>query len=284
MKIGERTFIGKNCYIKRDNLIIGDYTTIGDNCRIDVPELIIGDYGKIYSDCLLYGKKPMHIGHNFFLGGHSILNSYDNLTIENGVGLGTYSQVWTHAYWGEEMEGCLLNVIKPTILHEGVWCAGHVIVGAGIEVGKYSIIMPGAMLTKSTEPYSVWGGVPAVNITHKIKGYKEISLDDKYEYLYKHCEEFAKLKKYEINGYRDMYSTGKLKMIVIRNSNNNDQIHIYKDSVHHFNEKFASFVVEEKIYTKRKAPLEVEFMKYMSDYKARFYPIMSDDGESRAQL
>jgi len=265
--LGDGVVIDEKCFIKCKKLNIGDFTTIGPNCRIDVPELVIGDYSVIYNDCLFYGSKAIIIGHNFYLGGRSILNSYAPLTIGNGVGIGTQSQVWTHALWGEEMEGCMLTPIEPVSIEEGAWLVGHVVVGAGISIGKYSIILPASLLTKSTGPKTVWGGVPASEITHKFKGYKDVSLAQKFDYLKNQCYEFAKT-----SGACFSAITDSKKIVLERDT---EKVIIYQEAFDQDwnNQSDSIWDINTKSYRKKKHDLEIELIKYLNIYKARFYPL-----------
>ena len=128
-KLGKFSTIHPSARIRASKFHVGDCTEIGENFRCYSGEVTIGDYSKIYENVLFYGKEKITIGHHFFLGGNSILNSYAPLTIGKGVGIGAYSQVWTHASWGEEIEGCRLNRVFRVDIHDHAWLMGHVIVG-----------------------------------------------------------------------------------------------------------------------------------------------------------
>lgn len=265
--LGDGVKIGKGARIKCDTLIVGDFTIICDNFKMDCGDVLIGDYGIIYSDCLLYGKANISIGHNFFLGGNSILNAYAPLKIGHGVGLGTQSQVWTHALWGDEMEGCTLSTIEETTIEDGVWCIGHVIVGSGVTIGAYSTILPASALTKSTSKKSVWGGVPCKEISDKIKAYKDISLDEKWEHVIKEVKEYCLSNDIDYSEFS--------KHIMLKK--NEEKLYIYKEvsSEIDFESLDSVWEVKNKRYNKVKSYLEIELMMYLKKYKARFYPLDS---------
>lgn len=50
---------------------------------------------------------------------------------------------------------------KPVIIDNDVWIGRRVIILPGVQIGKGSIIAAGAVVTKSIEPFSICGGVPA---------------------------------------------------------------------------------------------------------------------------
>ncbi len=50
---------------------------------------------------------------------------------------------------------------QPIIIGDDVWIGTRVIIMPGVEIGSHSIVAAGAVVTKSYEPYSIIGGVPA---------------------------------------------------------------------------------------------------------------------------
>lgn len=50
---------------------------------------------------------------------------------------------------------------RPVKIGNDVWIGTRAIIMPGVEIGDHSIVASGAVVTKSFEPYSVIGGVPA---------------------------------------------------------------------------------------------------------------------------
>jgi acetyltransferase-like isoleucine patch superfamily enzyme len=50
---------------------------------------------------------------------------------------------------------------RDIIIGDGVWIASGAIILGGVTIGSHSIVMAGAVVTKSIEPYSVVAGIPA---------------------------------------------------------------------------------------------------------------------------
>jgi acetyltransferase-like isoleucine patch superfamily enzyme len=169
IKIGKNTVIKGSDICIEDNVAVGDNTpvsansihvgfdsrirenrriiligeeskfSIGDNCLIGhdsktiVPVFETGDYVAMHNHLLVNGHKPCTVGHNVWIGQNCILNSTERLTIGNGVGIGTYSCVWSHGFHGELLEGCKILKSAPTVIEDDVWI-----------VGSYTIVSPGA--------------------------------------------------------------------------------------------------------------------------------------------
>lgn len=50
---------------------------------------------------------------------------------------------------------------KDVIIEEDCWIGGNVAILSGVNVKRGTTVANGAVLTKDTVPYSIWGGVPA---------------------------------------------------------------------------------------------------------------------------
>lgn len=49
----------------------------------------------------------------------------------------------------------------PVVIEDGVWVGANVTILKGVTIGRGSIVAAGSVVTKSCEPYSIIGGVPA---------------------------------------------------------------------------------------------------------------------------
>ena len=54
-----------------------------------------------------------------------------------------------------------IGLDQDVIINDDVWCGMNVIILQGVKIGRGCTISAGAVLTQSTPPYSIWGGVPA---------------------------------------------------------------------------------------------------------------------------
>jgi len=60
------------------------------------------------------------------------------------------------------------TVEEPVIIGNDVWIGTRTIILPGVEIGNHSIIAAGSVVTKSCEPYSIIGGVPAKLIKKRV--------------------------------------------------------------------------------------------------------------------
>lgn len=131
--VGNIINIGKNCRFQKGVYFgSGDGISIGDNCQIN--ELV-------RMDNVTIGNNVMVAREVVFLGKMHESSSIELPMTEQGV-----------------------KDVASTIVEDDVWLGLRVVVMPGVVLKKGSIIAAGAVVTKSTEPYSVYAGIPAKKI------------------------------------------------------------------------------------------------------------------------
>jgi len=273
LHIGYGTVIEENCKIFcKEKFDIGDNCFIGHDTKILVPTFECGDYVELHNHLFCNGEHPCKLGYNIWIGQNCILNARAPLTIGNGVGIGTYSCVWTHGMHGELLEGCTVYKVAPTVIEEDAWIVGSFnVIATGLTIGKRCIILSGSQVTKNVPPETVWGGDPAVDITAKLKNkpYRPITIQEKYEMMGKFVEEF-----YEIYPqYRGQvafipevdFDTDVSKDVHIVIAKNN----LASDEPR---PDLTVFDLTTKRYNKQLTEIEIAFIKFLLYEKARFLP------------
>lgn len=280
--LGKDVEIGSNCVFDKvrstsnQGLIkFGDYSKIHENCQFYVSgeEFVTGDYCTIHKNTYVTGYKSCHIGHNFWAGQNSIINSTDELKIGNNCGIGAYSKIWTHAAWGDVVEGCRLLVGMPDIdcksgavkIGDDFWGVGQITISPGVKIGNKVIALTNSLITKDIPDNTVVAGIPAkpVSIDGDVQAYKKLNFTEKYKLMQKFATDFSKIQNItiEFDDNQKIILLGD-KQLVINCSENN------------LNEKNDStiFDVIKRTYTKKHKKLEIDFMRFVMDYKIRFVP------------
>ena len=139
VRIGKNTRIWAFSHIMKD-VIIGENCNIGEHCFIE-NGLVIGNNVTIKNGISLWNG--LKIEDNVFLG--------PNAVFTNDIRPRSKSYNYT---------------ISKTIIREGATIGANATVICGIEIGKYSFIGAGAVITKDIPDYTLVYGNPA-----KIKGY-----------------------------------------------------------------------------------------------------------------
>lgn len=131
-------YIGGSSKISAD-LIAGPYSYVGPNCII-YPKVTIGAFSMLANNVNIIGDD-----HNYKKPGIPIIFS------------------------GRE-------TLKPTIIGKDVWIGAFSIIKTGIVIGDGTIVAAGSVVTKDLEPYSIYGGIPAVKIKNRFLSDYDISI------------------------------------------------------------------------------------------------------------
>ena len=228
-------------------LNLGDNVYIGPGCNIQVPELAIADYTKIHRNCLIFGHNRLYIGYNSWIGEGTIIDCEGHVRIEDGVGIGAHSQLWSHIRHGDTLEGCRYLKYGTLTIEDDVWFVGSCIVSP-IHAKKKSMALVGSVVTRDMEQNHVYGGSPARDLTDKLgEPFATRTLEEKnkdfaerLEFFYSTNPEYPRTIK--------QYAFGQL------------------ESLGH-----TVFNVADRVYTKKGTPEEVAFMKFLLP-EAKFTP------------
>lgn len=226
---------GKNGPAKR--VVLGDFCYIGRETRILVPEFSMGDYTKLNAFSFAHGELPLHIGRNCWIGGNVVLDSMGGLTLDDNVGVGAHSQLWTHIRFGDIVEGCRFNSRQAMHVGRDAWFVGHCIVSP-VKVEEKSMALVGSVITKDMLRNRIYAGVPAKDITDKAgPQFEDRSVDEKATVLQKLLDDF-------VAEHPDL--AGELRVVT---------------SPGGIVPGRTSFNVGDRTYTKTKSEAEVRFLK-----------------------
>lgn len=173
-----------------DKVRLGDFSFIGRGSVILTPHFELGDYTKLNAGAFVHGEMPARIGRNCWFGGNVILDSMGGLDIDDNVGVGAHSQIWTHMQFGDLVEGCRFFSNRYMYIGKDVWLVGHCILSP-VEVGERSMALVGSVITRNMLPNHIYAGVPAQDITEKMGNqFEPRSAEKKKEVLEKMLDEF----------------------------------------------------------------------------------------------
>jgi acetyltransferase-like isoleucine patch superfamily enzyme len=253
LKLGENVTIEPGVEINCGRLVVGDGVIIKSGTRIEMADLVIGDYTTINNNCYLTGTNWCRIGHNCWFGHYTIIDSIGTTRIGNGVGVGAHSQLWTHLYFGDILEGCQFASNKPLVIEDDVWFVGHCIISP-ILAQPRSMAMVGSVITKNMEKNHVYAGVPAKDITVQIgTQFREISLDVKWSRMKDYLREFL-----------DIYKPKENRIRIVERLDMNQRL-------------ITQFSLKERMYIKNLYPEETKFMRFLLPKKAKFTPTPETD-------
>ncbi|HNP17769.1 MAG TPA: hypothetical protein PKL31_04975 [Fulvivirga sp.] len=259
---------------------VGENTFIGHDCKFTVPRLLIGEYATINNHCMFSGNEPLLLGHNAWIGQNCVLNSQQKLTIGNNFGLGMYSCVYTHGYFGELLEGCNIHKEEEVNIADDVWVLGQFnMISPGVNIENKALILNGTNVTSNVKSNSTVGGNPSKDLTDKLVPYKEIKISDKLNLMRKFISEWLK-KNYNITTHFDneidIKDIGRIVIIDKPTTEFSPSTVIictsHLDYIKNAPNNVSIFDLNTKVYYKTRSKIEIDFIRFMKSYRARFVP------------
>jgi acetyltransferase-like isoleucine patch superfamily enzyme len=310
LTLGPGARIGENVTIEAETVIVGHHATISDDCTLRglgararlvevgdrfllgpssailVPQFVAGDYVAIHNHLLCNGYEPCVIGHNSWIGQNCILNSTAPLTIGNNVGIGAYSSLYTHAYNGELLEGCEIFNEAPVVVEDNAWLVGgYNVISPGVTLGARSVVLTSSVVSRDVPPAHCVGGVPAKDLTERLKPFRDVTLQDKLAMMRRFVGEFADERHAGATapidgGHRVTPAGGDSFFVVVQDELDPAALPagvagaVYAGAVVAplDDERVTVFDVSTKRYGKRRTPPEVALIGFMNGYRARFVP------------
>ena len=154
-RIGSNVSFYPNCFIQgaADRLIIDDHVDFYPNQYLSLGAknsfIEIGHHTHFAPNCVLYGWGGLKIGPKCNIAAHTVFATIGHDPVLRGT-------------LGQEKPMCDVPAVSgPITLVEDVWTGANVVITANVTVERGCIIGAGAVLTKSTEPWGVYLGVPA---------------------------------------------------------------------------------------------------------------------------
>lgn len=137
---GGRIIVGKNCTLDVGVILraYGGFIEIGDNCSVN-------------PYCVLYGGGGLRIGNGVRIAAQTVIIPSNHV----------FDSVDDYIYLqGESRKGISIE--------DDVWIGAGVRILDGITIGKGTVVGAGAVVTKSTEAYSVVVGIPAKKVSSRL--------------------------------------------------------------------------------------------------------------------
>ena len=130
-------------YYRRLGVNIGVGSTIFMSTHMnEAASITIGEGTVINQHCYLDGRGGLYIGSNVNISSHVLLVA------------------GSHDIHGSHFAG----YANPITIEDYVWLCTRAMILAGVTVGRGAVVAAGAVVTKSVEPYTIVGGVPAIKI------------------------------------------------------------------------------------------------------------------------
>lgn len=143
--------------------------------------LIMSAKKSMFAECginVYLGRGSKFIYKNIYLGSNISIGADANficgiakIIVRDNVMMGPHVFIITGSHRIDVVGEYMINVKdklpendRDVLIEEDVWIGANVIILKGVTIGKGSVVAAGSVVTKSIEPYSVYGGVPAKKI------------------------------------------------------------------------------------------------------------------------
>jgi len=182
---GARVTVGDGTRIAGGEVVLADGVQIGRNVDIEVTErLVVGKGSQIRDRTIVHGRRidlgrefyanhdaeiggvscfeatsSLKVGYWFHLGSYSIVNTAMRVAIGNEVGLGRFSNLYTHGAYLSLAEGFPVQ-FAPITIGSRVWLPSAT-VNPGVTIGDDVVVGVGSVVTKDIPSNSLAVGVPA---------------------------------------------------------------------------------------------------------------------------
>lgn len=161
----------------------GRNTVIFSRSRMDlVPynHFEIGHHSTIEDFTLLNnGMGPVKIGNHVFIGASNVIigpvTLHDHIMTAQNVVMSGIDHGFQDVTVAFRYQPC---TVAEIIIGEGCWIGANAVITSGIQVGKYSIIAAGSVVTKDVPAYSMAAGNPAKLIkqfNHETKRWERVN-------------------------------------------------------------------------------------------------------------
>lgn len=122
----------------------------------------IGKGSTIHTGARFYDPQTVEIGEDSIIGEGVVLDGRAKLSIGNHVDIATDVMIYNsqHDVQSEDFHATTGEVI----IEDYVFIGPRVIIQPGVAIGKGAVVAAGAVVTKTVEPFTIVGGVPAKKI------------------------------------------------------------------------------------------------------------------------
>ena len=165
VEIGDDTRIGLLCFLTlKKALKLGKRIRIQSMVAVETGSLSVGDDSTIMEQVVIGGmltpRSEISIGKRVKIFPNSFLNPTEPITIEDDVGIGGGSYIFTHGSWQNVLDG-FPAAFAPVHIKRGAWLPWRVFVQPGVTIGERAIVGPSAVVAQSVPDLGVASGAPA---------------------------------------------------------------------------------------------------------------------------
>jgi acetyltransferase-like isoleucine patch superfamily enzyme len=182
IEIGDDVKISPLCFLNVRNLKLGNRVKINSFVAMDTGDVTIDDDSLLMEQIVIGGmltpQSSLFIGKRVKIFPYCFINPTKNITIEDDVGIGGATYIFTHGSWQSKLDGFPIS-FGPVTIKRGVWFPWRVFVMPNVTVGEFATIGAGSTITKDIPARSLAVGSPAKVIKTGNEYVKSFTLEEK---------------------------------------------------------------------------------------------------------
>ncbi len=115
--------------------------------------------------CYFLAPERLRIGTNTHINRRCLLDARGNITIGNNVSIS--HQVTLCSASHDTQSPTFDYTSAPIVIEDNVWIGLNAVILQGVILKEGCIVAAGAIVTKDTEPYGIYAGIPAKKISSR---------------------------------------------------------------------------------------------------------------------
>lgn len=127
----------------------------------------IGKNAVIYYGAEIRSPWNLHIGEGSVIGDRAILDARNGIYIGENVNLSSGVWIWTLQHDVNDPYFATNNEGKCVKIGDRAWLSCRSVILPGVTIGEGCVIAASAVAAKSTEAFSIYGGVPCKKIADR---------------------------------------------------------------------------------------------------------------------
>lgn len=130
-----------------------------------VLKMEIGKDSSFHRITEIRGGSNIVIGNNVVIGERNLLDGRKGLIVGDNVNISSNVSIYSEQHdYNDPYFGC--NGAK-VIIEKNVWIGPNVTILSGVTIAEGSVIGAGSLVTQTTKPYFLYGGVPAKKLKER---------------------------------------------------------------------------------------------------------------------
>ena len=197
VKIGTHCRIGPLTFVEASHEInFGNYVSISMMTNIRTGYLIIDNDSEIMDHVRIGGihtqNSKLIMGKRVGIFPFAYINPSHEIILEDGVGVGGSSHLFTHGAWMSLYDGYPVKY-APITLKKNVWLGWRVTILPGVTVGENSVLQADTLVSKNVPENSIVSGNPAKIRNLYVFKYK---IERKYKIINDIMKDYAEYMNY----------------------------------------------------------------------------------------